>query len=190
MKKELTARLHPTLWRTCRVLANRLRLKLMQSLLKRPGQSVAGVAKTVGVPIAVASKYLRDLNARGLLRAERTAANVLYYPEADSSVPQASEILREVRIVFQRRTDPVEFVFRSVTAFTHPRRIQIVASLSTGRKSIADLRVLNSISMPALARHLRKLRDRGLICAGRKGYSLATERSGLDAALIRFAVEE
>lgn len=183
-------KLKPTLWRTCRVLANRRRLRLLGALIKKPGQCVREVALRVDIPDEVASKYLRDLNARGLLRAVRAASSVLYYPDADSSVPQAHELLREIKKVYQRHEDPIETIFHYATAFTHPRRIQIVAGLSSGMKTPADLRGLLGISAPALVRHLRKLRSRGLVNREGRMYSLETEVPGLANVLMRLAVME
>ena len=66
---DVSARLRPTLWRTCRVLANPTRLKMFSLLLQQPGQTVSAVAEHLSQPLSLTSEYLRALEARGFLRA-------------------------------------------------------------------------------------------------------------------------
>ncbi|MBM3889971.1 MAG: helix-turn-helix transcriptional regulator, partial [Verrucomicrobia bacterium] len=63
--------LRPTLWRTCRVIANPTRLKIFALLAEQPGQTVSGVADRLKLPLSEASESLRALEARGLLTARR-----------------------------------------------------------------------------------------------------------------------
>src|SRR6266705_1540127 len=70
--------LQPTLWRTCRVLANRTRLQMLQLLSKQPDQTVSAVAKRLNLTLPVASQYLRALEARGFLTLRRTGLRVKY----------------------------------------------------------------------------------------------------------------
>ncbi len=69
--------LRPTLWRTCRVLANRTRLKIYALLLRQPGQTVSAIAEQLKLPLPAASHYLRALEARGLLAVRRKGRNVV-----------------------------------------------------------------------------------------------------------------
>ena len=64
--------LQPTLWRTCRVLANRTRLRMFHLLLHQPGQTVSAIAERLGLTVPVASQNLRALEARGLLALSRS----------------------------------------------------------------------------------------------------------------------
>ena len=56
----------PTLWRTCRVLANRKRLQTLALLIRQPNQTVSAVAERMSLSMPAASQYLRALEARGL----------------------------------------------------------------------------------------------------------------------------
>ena len=57
--------LSPTLWRTCRVLANPNRVRCLKAVLKCPGRSVEDVAAAVGLTEVKASLALRALQSRG-----------------------------------------------------------------------------------------------------------------------------
>lgn len=184
MQNRAGKRLQPTTWRTCRVLANRTRLALLREVIKRPGHSVAAAAEVVNIRPELASKYLRDLNARGLLKVQRIASRVLYSAEADRSVPQAHALLKEITWVFQNNSNAVEHIFRLVTAFTHPRRILIVATIASGRGHFAELCRTNSISSSALARHLLKLKDRGIVRQVNSNYDISPGLSPLAAVLV------
>jgi len=74
----------PTLWRTCRVLANRTRLRIFRRLAQQPGQTVSDVARRLRLSLPVTSQYLRALEARGLLSARRVGLRVTYRPSAAS----------------------------------------------------------------------------------------------------------
>ena len=64
--------LKPTLWRTYRVLANEDRLRLFKAVMENSGNlSVRDYAKMLHLADDVASVYLRQMNARGLLGVER-----------------------------------------------------------------------------------------------------------------------
>ena len=47
--------LQPTLWRTCRVLANRTRLKICARILQQPDQTVSAIAERLKLPLPAAS---------------------------------------------------------------------------------------------------------------------------------------
>ena len=51
--------LQPTLWRTCRVLANRTRLQIFGLLRRQPNQTVSAVAQHLKLSLPVASQYSR-----------------------------------------------------------------------------------------------------------------------------------
>ena len=189
MKKGISITLRPTLWRTCRTLANRLRLRLFHAILSNPDVSVAETAARLRMNPALASKYMRELNARGLLAVTRHAGNVFYRIEADSSVPQARSLIDALTGVFHEEKSPVDVIFRKVTAFTHPRRIAIVRRLTQGPTRFSDLRRELKISTPALQRHLGKLASRGFLQSNmdRGIYALTTTGSLLEMALLKLA---
>jgi DNA-binding transcriptional ArsR family regulator len=56
-------------------------------------------------------------------------------------------------------------ILRSLTAFTHPRRLTIMTQLQAKRiLSFESLIRETGISSPALYRHLAKLEARGIVC--------------------------
>jgi DNA-binding transcriptional ArsR family regulator len=158
-----TPSLQPTLWRTCRVLANRTRLKILAQLLHRPGQTVSEHAGQLKLPLPVASQYLRALEARGLLAVRRKGLRVVYQPALAAIRTPTTELVRALRRVFQHRRHPVEAIFKTATAFTHPRRIEIFKALRKENHSLAQLRTRTGISVPSLYRHLKKLEARGFV---------------------------
>ena len=156
--------------------------------MKQPGQTVTEVALRIGIATTLASRHLRDLNARGLLKASRENRWVRYRPCADPTVPQAPRLVQALRETFARQPKPIDFIFRMATAFTHPRRVQIVRALAAGPLDCGDLRSVTSISLPAIMRHLRKLRDRGFVATDPAGrYGLVRQESPLGVDLLRLA---
>src|ERR1051326_373435 len=117
--------LKPTLWRTCRVLANRPRLRIFQLLLRRPGQSVSAVAEHLDLTLSAASQYLRSLEARGLLTARRVGRRGEFRVAPAAGGNAVSTLVTALRFTFKNDLEPVEAVFRLTTAFTHPRRIEV-----------------------------------------------------------------
>ena len=178
----------PTLWRTCRVLANRLRLRMFRHLIEQPDQPVSEVAKHMGVSRPVASQYLRALNARGLLAARREGRWVLYRPHPDSSIREARPLLAALQRTFPAQGDPVDTIFRLVTAFTHPRRQDIYRSLHDRELTFGELRTQTGISVDALRRHLAKLQDRGFVRSRADVYEAIVPEGELARTLSRLAV--
>src|SRR5689334_18224413 len=105
-------RLQPTLWRTCRVLANRLRLRMLASVVRRPGQTVSMVAKQFNVRVGVASEYLRALEARSLLIARRKGRYVEYEPVNGKPEEARHRLAAAVAAEFKKGEKAVEKVFR------------------------------------------------------------------------------
>jgi DNA-binding transcriptional ArsR family regulator len=168
-------------------LANKKRLAILAELMARPEQSVTAVAGRLRLPLPVASQYLRHLNARGFLSPRRMGSQVVYRPLADRSVPHAHGLLNAIRACMQERKDAIPFIFRHVTAFTHPRRVAVVAALGNGASRVCDLGRATGISLRALHRHLRKLTDRGYLCPTADGVALARPADRLAAALLQQA---
>lgn len=165
---------------------------MLQAVLLKPGLSVSEIARQFDTNVSVASKYLRELNARGLLQVTRTAAEVRYWPKADSSMPQAFALLKALSATFRTQKSPIEFIFRTATAFTHPRRILIVRQLACQPARFSEIRVSTAISTTALKRHLQKLIIRGFVRRGRPdgAYTVSTSGSLLETTLLKLAGEE
>ncbi|MBI5383616.1 MAG: hypothetical protein HZA90_02905 [Verrucomicrobia bacterium] len=179
----------PTLWRTCRVLANPLRLQMFGLLLRRPGQTVSAVADHLHQPLALTSLYLRALEARSLLTVRRTGRWVSYRPSPATEPSPSAGLLVALRAAFQHEAEPVETIFRLATAFTHPRRIELFRLLKTGPRKLGQLRAAAHISAWASLRHLKKLEARGFITRQEGLYAVAERTDGLGQELARLAAQ-
>ena len=179
--------LSPTLWRTCRALANRVRLRMLRVLFRDGELPVSAAASAAGASRIVATQYLRALSARGLLATRREGRWVFYRPCADASVHGAAELLQAIEKTFARRRKPVEAIFRQATAFTHPRRVRIARALANGPMTRGALARTTGISRIALQRHLAKLAARGFVKMTAGMCRLAPPRGPLAATLLRLA---
>lgn len=182
--------LRPTLWRTCRVLANRQRLRLLLLLLRGRGMRVSALAEEAGMPVPVCSHYLRMLNARGLLTARRQGRYVSYRALPDTSQPEAVALLEAVRLSARATASPAAAIYRLATAFTHPTRVAIVRLAAQGPVDERRAAAAAHCSRRAVHRHLDKLVSRRLLHRRRRGYGLARPRDALARALIRLAAED
>ena len=183
------APLNPTLWRTCRVLANPVRLRMLGVLLQDGELSVTAVAGSIGVSTVVGSQYLRALNARGLLAARRESRWVFYRPAADPSVHVAVVLFKALEQVFAGSRRPHAVIFRQATAMTHPRRVQIVRALAHATLTEDALSQRTGISRFALRRHLSKLARRGFVKRARRTWRLAKPRWPFAAAVMSLACD-
>lgn len=180
--------LHPTLWRTCRALANKRRLACLRSVLLRPGDSVGEIAAGVKLPPDQASLCLRALQARGVLHASRDGRWVRYFPWPDPLVPVAAPLLVVMTRALVDDACSEKELLRTLTAFTHPRRLAILGCLQRAAPLSFSLLMRKShVSSPALVRHLRKLSDRGLVREERGGWSLAPALKPLAAGLLHLS---
>jgi DNA-binding transcriptional ArsR family regulator len=178
--------LHPTLWRTCRVLANRTRLRVFGLLVRQSAQPVSAVAWRLQLPLPVASQSLRALEARGLLTVRRVGRRVQYRLNTTTG-GAAPELVAPLRSALRRGPWAMNSVFRLSTAFTHPRRIEIYRVLKAQARTLGQVQAATRISVPALLRHLGKLKARGFV--GRRGaiYSATKPPEGFGRALARLA---
>lgn len=149
-------------------------------------QTVSAVALCLELPLPVASQWLRALEARGLLTAQRAGRRVQY--RLRTAAPGAAgELVAALPLVFRRDPSPVDALFRLSTAFTHPRRIDIFKALLRQAATLDQLQTATRISGPALCRHLRTLAARGFV-TGRSGIYSATHPSeAFGQALARLA---
>ncbi|MFC1461386.1 ArsR family transcriptional regulator [Verrucomicrobiota bacterium] len=163
---------------------------MLRELIRSPGQSVSEVARCIRVPPALVTDYLRALNARGLLAARRQGKYVYYRPSADESVLGAVLLLGALRKTFSTEKNPVELIFRQATAFTHPRRLDIIRALQNEPLDSKHLRAATGMSRAALRRHLRKLESRGFVMLDGRKYRCTTPRDALAKVLLRLAAQE
>lgn len=159
-------KLQPTLWRTCRVLANRTRLKIFSLLLAQPGLTVSALASRFHLTVPAASRHLRALDSRGFLTPRRVSRWVQYRPASADAV-EAVQPLEALRAKCQRNPN-LDSVFKLATAFTHPRRPEIFRAVQDKPRTLGELKSVTGISPPALLRHLQKLEARGFIVHQRR----------------------
>ena len=178
--------LAPTLWRTCRVLANDVRLRCLVTVLDQPAVPVGDIAKVVGISACLASLYLRQIQARGLIRAQRLGSLVRYAALADPAVKHAAPLLATLQQVALRRAPGRADAIRILTGFTHPRRLIILSVIDRrGPQTADDLAHATGISHQALARHLHKLMVRGLLARMPSGWTATVPGHPLAATLLR-----
>ena len=176
--------LKPTLWRTMRVLANTRRLQLLAELFRNPPLCVSECAKCCGMPRVSTSVALRQLQARGLIRAERSSRWVRYRPVPDPLVAHAAAISAAMRTALGARNADLKSIARVSTAYTHERRIRIVRALATSPRTMDELAAICRISAPALFRHIDKLARRNVVHRDRNRVSLLPPANPLAAALL------
>lgn len=182
--------LHPTLWRTCRVLASDVRLRLLGEVVANPGLTVGELAAACRTPEAVAAQQLRMLAARGLLRPQRSGRWVHYYAAADPMVWSAAPLLASMEAALPDRGS-FDAIRMALTAFTHPRRIAIVQALHDAPMIFEALVRRCGISAPALSRHLAKLKRRGVVGVdAQRRYALCPPQSRLAASLLELAIRD
>jgi DNA-binding IclR family transcriptional regulator len=177
---------HPTLWRTCRVLANPQRLACLKEVLLTPDATVEEIAASVAIPHNKASMGLRALQARGLISVRRQSRWVHYLPEPDLIVPSAAPVLAALRHALVTAPLKEAEILTTLTAFTHPRRLSVLRRLSQNRTPQIEevLAVATHISPPALWRHLKNLDARGLASRTDDGWMLSPKPSRLAHALL------
>ncbi|HWM23693.1 MAG TPA: winged helix-turn-helix transcriptional regulator [Chthoniobacterales bacterium] len=179
----------PTLWRTCRVLANRKRLQIFALAIRRPGQTVSAAAEHLKLSLPAASQYLRALEARGLLTCRRVGRRVEYRPPSATADDPAREIVTALRLVFRRKAKPVETLFRMATAFTHPRRLDVFRAVKNGADSFDKVQAVTGISRRALLRHLSKLEARDFVKSEIGVYTIANQANPFGRVLAHLALK-
>ena len=178
----------PTLWRTCRVLANYKRLQILALLARRRFLTVSDAARLVKISLPTASQYLRALEARGLLACRRVGRQVEYRLADGRSGGPADRIVTALRPSLVRSGRRLDRVFKTATAFTHPRRVEIFRAIAGGADSVAKIQAATDMSILALHRQMEKLEARGLITRVDGAYLTQTQVDAFARALARFAL--
>lgn len=93
--------LTPTLWKTCRVVANPVRLRILRILMKEKALTVMDMVRLMAMPKGTVSLYLKELQARGFIHAKRKSVNVFYEFKSDPVVPQAAKVMDIVTALFR-----------------------------------------------------------------------------------------
>lgn len=182
--------LHPTLWRTCRVLANPVRLRVLKAVMTTPRAHVTAVQRLCRLPQSSTSHHLRLLQSRGLLLATPVSRYLLYSPKTDPAVGNADPVLAAVRAALERDEAP-KSISRALKGLTHARRIAIVRALRGAPATPEQLVHKCQISLPAVYRHLAKLMTCGLIVAsGEHTYHLTGQAPALVRNLVAIACSD
>ena len=181
--------LQPTLWRTCRVIANRTRLQMLALLFEQPGQTVSAVATRLKQPLSITSEYLRSLEARGLLMVRHVGSRVVYRPSPAATDAPGPALSAALGLAFKRETSPGETVFKLATAFTHPRRIEIFRALQGAPRRVEELQETTHIPYWPLLRHLHKLEKRGFVVCQEEAYSTVKRNDPFGRELARWAAK-
>jgi DNA-binding transcriptional ArsR family regulator len=170
-----------------KALANEKRIQMLRVLSCLGEQKVSAIARAVALRPNLVSDHLAVLTATGVVWRRRSGRRV-YCRIADSP---SREIVREVvavlRGVFRhvRTGDPRQVaasdqaeskersdraLFACFTAFTHPRRLQLIRHLTRqGPLPVTALCEELSMSPQACHRHVAKLSRRGFMHAARRG---------------------
>jgi DNA-binding transcriptional ArsR family regulator len=157
-------KLHPTLWRTCRILAGKTRLELLRAVINSPDLPVADHARNLNISPPRTSQELRRLQSRGLIQARRRRMTVRYRPEADPLVATAAPLLQALQETFRRFPATADGqAILIATAFAHARRLVLVRLLLLGPATAQALEELSGMARDATNRHLLKLNAAGII---------------------------
>lgn len=172
------------LWRLFRTVSIERRLQLLWVLCCDGEHCVFQLAQRLGMLPPVASAQLKILYIAGLVRYRRRSMNVMYRAEADYRKPGAVELLGALDACCKDDVF-IEKVIRSITAFTHERRIEIVRVLQASSCSFAQLQGHTGITSSALSRHLCKLEARKVVRWDGRMYHVEKPRTGLERTLLR-----
>ena len=195
-----------------RTLANRPRMRILRVLAVLGEQRVTAISDATGIQLCTVSGHLHALAVSGIVWRRRSGRAVYYHLAEEPSRHVTRCTASVLRRVFGRvhsrdprhvaacdQADSAEFsdaaLFSYFTAFTHPRRLQIVRYLHENGRSRAD-RIATDLHMSAAAcsRHTAKLVRRDLVRVvevdGAKVYELTGGRSVVQSELVASVVQE
>lgn len=181
--------LQPTLWRTCRILANETRLRIIAQLVRKQPLSVSQLADLLPLTLPVASQALRALESRGLLQVKRIRRRVEYRVPTATTAGSVGNLIDALQTCLRQEPLQIANIIKLSTAFTHPSRIQIYRALNSGQKTHVQIQAAIRISSPALSRHLQKLLTRGFVARDDIGvYSIQKHSQTIGRVLAEMAV--
>ena len=124
--------LNPTLWRTCKMLAGRARIRLLRQLHDHPEECVSALGKRVALKEAAASQELRRIQSRGLLQAERRGVRLVYRLAADPQVASAAPLLKALQTAFDAFPIERDADMVAIAAANTPPIRMLAAALISG----------------------------------------------------------
>ncbi len=177
--------LHPTLWRTCRTLANPTRLRLLQLLLERPGSNVSQLAERLDLGISAASQELRRLQSRGLIKRTIQGPSVIYLPVPDPQVPSAAPLLKALQAAWEADRNGSEAIARLAKGLACERRISLVRALVPQPQPSDQWAHLVRTRSDNLKKHVRILRESGWVTKIDKRFALLPAGHPVQATLLK-----
>jgi len=185
--------LEPTVWRSCRALANRTRLTLLKAMIDEPPLCVQTLAARCKLKKSVCSQYLRILNARGFLQASRRGRWVDYSLGANPSVKHADALLKTVITTLRGCADAKSYatVLKDLTIFTCPKRILMVRVIEANPdRSPSELSTLCRVPYQTLHRQLKKLENRAVVALSESSVALCLPTRPLAKNLLKLVLEK
>lgn len=177
--------LSPTLWRTCRVLAGPTRLGLLREIIQKPDRTVKELGEALAISETRTSQELRRLQSRGLIQRTRKGRWVTYRAVSDPLVASARPLLMAMKAVLAEAGATADTeTLRIAAAFANSRRQDLVKALLGGPVSSKELRRQLGLSPVTLSRHLRQLREAGVIQRRGRQWETAAFRHPLIHAVI------
>jgi len=181
--------LNPTLWRTCRMLANARRLRIIHQLIDKEPQTLTQLAKACKMSVSACSQYTRHITARGLCREIRNGRFAYFDLYADPSIPYSASLLKAVILSVKASKRDYKQQLADLTAYTHISRIRMMRYVvQHGVSSASVMQCALHISKPALFRHLDKLIKRNVLQSVETGgYQWVKPKSVLARELLYIA---
>ena len=162
----------PALWRMVRSVLNPTRLRMMRLLFRAESRlCVRDIARAFGVDDPIASIYLRQMNAQGLLKVERREIKVFYSPDRDSQWLEVRMFLSVLETCLADAcTAGWEIELMTVLrAFSHFNRLAAILCLSRGPVTPVDLKHAMGTCVKTVEHHLEFLYAANLIEVVRAG---------------------
>jgi len=182
--KDTSLLIPPTLWRTCRIIANENRLHLLREIFKQPRQDVSTLASSIGLTLGATSNQLKLLCNEGFITPHRRDQHVLY----DGVIPYAPIHIKKLQVTLKKELlsgSPSHVIYRDATGLSHQRRVELVHRLNKAPQSIENLIEETVMSYSALSRHLKKLMARGYVSYSAKQYQLESPPGKLAKELVK-----
>lgn len=177
------------IWKTCRVLANQSRLRILKRLMERTELCVTEVAEFEGLTPVVASEHLRLLHESGFLKQTRESKWTFYSVVSVPELAVSKKIFKPLKKQLSGNEKQIQKIFKSATAFTHPRRIEVIKNLNGSPRAFEELRDQCDFSFSAMNRHLEKLCSRGLVQKKSEEYELLPGGTELEKVLINICCQ-
>jgi len=175
-------------WKTCRILANKTRLRILRWLLRETELCEFEIARFLDLTRPSASRHIRLLSESGLIKT-RPRSKWLLCSLNDSKPKDPLHDVQE--ILFKNLTSgekQIDKIYRSATAFTHERRCCIIRLLQNKSLPIEEIVSTADISEVALHRHLKKLINRGLVAERNDTYHFVHPSDPLTNALVNMVL--